>query len=61
MLAGILDADADNADLAFLVALVGLWLVGIVTLVQSRGKSWLQGVAWIATGFLALGWLFMTP
>lgn len=61
LLAGILDANADNADLCFLVAWIALWVVGIVTLIQSRGQSWLQGVAWIAIGFIPLGYMWLTP
>lgn len=62
-LIALFDADPEVADLFFILAAIILWFVGVVTLVQGLRASppaWAQGLAWIATGCIPFGLMFLT-
>lgn len=56
-LADSLSTSSDKANLCFIIAFLALLVVGIISLVQ---HSILPGIAWIATGVIALGFFFLT-
>jgi hypothetical protein len=54
----VFKANADTADLLFVVAWLALWLIGVIMIM---GKSVLPGLACCALGFVPFAALFLTP
>lgn len=62
VMVGLFEQSASSADICWLIAVVMLWFVGVISIINNRPAKygWLQGVSWIATGFIAAGLLFIT-
>ena len=57
MIANIFQANADTADIMFLLAMILFVVASVISFTRS---AVVEGLAWAGAAFLAVAWMFLT-